>query len=263
MKERTELVKLEDFKELLETVKDSFKEMRERIKKREKPFDLDNQDENGKTVLINVIEMRTYTEQMWVLLDYGADPNIQDNEKKTALHHACAVDRKDMIICLLLFGVDIDIEDNEGRKAFEDYKDDMMPIKEKIDEIKREFISLTRKRRKFLKYIFDEIDKETNSKYLNAYTLAAYYERINKESNEEALKDAQSFISGAKMIKNAFEESPNITFEEFIVAICRIVKTHGMKVIDEFINRFKSIRIKQVHKAQKEDGEEGDENKGN
>ena len=42
-------------------------------------------------------------------------------------------------------------------------------------------------------------------------------------------------------IKNAFEESPNITFEEFIVAICRIVKTHGMKVIDEFINRFKKI----------------------
>ena len=261
MDARKTLEKRENFQELLGTVKYNFKEMRECIKKKE--FELDNQDDNGKTVLINVVEMRLYTEQMWVLLDYGADPNVQDNEKKTALHYACAVDRKDMIICLLLFGVDIEIEDNEGRKAFEDYKDAMMPAKEKVDEIKREFISLTRKRRKFLKYIFDEIDKETSSKFMNAYTLSAYYERINKESEADALKDAQSFISGAKMIKNAFEESPNITFEEFIVAICRIVKTHGMKVVDEFINRYKKIRVKSVQNAAKEEDEENDENKGN
>lgn len=260
MEGRTAFDKRENFQELLGTLKYSFREMRQTIKK--KNFELDDQDENGKTVLINVIEMRTYTEQMWVLLDYGADPNVQDNEKKTALHHACTVERKDMIICLLLFGVDIDIEDNEGRKAFEDYKEDMMPVKEKIDEIKREFISLTRKRRKFLKYIFDEIDRETSSKSINAYTLAAYYERINKESSEEALKDAQSFISGAKIIKNQFEESPNITFEEFIVAICRIVKIHGMKVVDEFINRYKKIRVKHVPNAAKEEEEENDENKG-
>ena len=34
-----------------------------------KPYDLDNQDENGKTVLINIVELRNNTEQMWVLLD--------------------------------------------------------------------------------------------------------------------------------------------------------------------------------------------------
>ena len=133
MDAKTALSKRENFQELLDTVKEDFKPMRQKLK--EKPFDLDNQDENGKTVLINIVELRGNTEQMWVLLDYGADPNIQDNEGKTALHHSCIVDRKDMMICLLLFGADPEIEDNEGKKCFEDYKDDMSLIKEKIDDV--------------------------------------------------------------------------------------------------------------------------------
>ena len=146
MDAKTALSKRENFQELLDTVKEDFKPMRQKLK--EKQFDLDNQDENGKTVLINIVELRGNTEQMWVLLDYGADPNIQDNEGKTALHHACIVDRKDMIICLLLFGADPEKEDNEGKKCFDDYKDDMSLIIEKITDIKREFISLTIIRRK-------------------------------------------------------------------------------------------------------------------
>ena len=62
MDAKNALMKRENFQELLDTVKDNFKDMRQRLK--EKTFDLDNQDENGKTVLINVIEMRNFTEQM-------------------------------------------------------------------------------------------------------------------------------------------------------------------------------------------------------
>ena len=182
MDAKTALSKRENFQELLDTVKEDFKPMRQKLK--EKTFDLDNQDENGKTVLINIVELRGNTEQMWVLLDYGADPNIRDNEGKTALHHSCIVDRKDMIICLLLFGADTEIEDNEGKKCFDDYKDDMSLIKEKIEDIKREFISLTRKRRKFLKYIFDETDKDYGAKILNIESLTMYYVKINKEKED-------------------------------------------------------------------------------
>ena len=256
MDPKNALMKRENFQELLDTVKDNFKDMRQRLK--EKTFDLDNQDENGKTVLINVIEMRNYTEQMWVLLDYMADPNVQDNEGKTALHYACGVDRKDMIICLLLFGADPDIADNEEKKPFDDYRDDMTSIVEQVNSIKKEFIALTRKRRKFLKYIFDETDKELGSKLLSEHTLAAFYEKINKEPSEDALKDAHSFITNAKLIKNQYEEAPTLTFEEFIVAICKIVKYNGIKVIDEFIDRFKKIRVKYVPQ---EEGDEGGEEK--
>ena len=52
----------------------------------------------------------------------------------------------------------------------------------------------------------------------------------------------------------------SITFEEFIVAICRIVKIHGMKVIDDFINKFKEIRKKVEPKVAEEEGE-GNEDK--
>ena len=156
-----------------------------------------------------------------------------------------------MIICLLLFGADPDIEDNEGKKCFDEYKDDMSLIKEKIDDIKREFISLTRKRRKFLKYIFDETDKDYGAKILNIESLANYYVKINKENIDDARKDALLFIQGARLFKSTDDVS--ITFEEFIVAICRIVKIHGMKVIDDFINRFKEIRKKVEPKIQEED----------
>jgi len=257
MDAKTALSKRENFQELLDTVKEDFKPMRQKLK--EKPFDLDNQDENGKTVLINIIELRGNTEQMWVLLDYGADPNIQDNEGKTALHHACLVDRKDMIICLLLFGADPEIEDHENKKCFEDYKDDMSLIREKIDDIKREFIILTRKRRKFLKYIFDETDKDYGAKILNVESLTNYYLKINKEKEDEARKDATLFIQGARLFKSTDDIS--ITFEEFIVAICRIVKIHGLKVVDDFINRFKEIRKKVEPKVVEEDAEGNEENK--
>ena len=204
--------------------------------------------------------MRGNTEQMWVHLDYGADPNIKNNESKTALHHTCIVDRKDMMICLLLFGADPEIEDNEGKKCFDDYKDDMSLIKEKIYDIKREFISLTRKRRKFLKYIFDETDKDYGAKILNVESLTNYYLKINKEKEEDAWKDATLFIQGARLFKSTDDIS--IIFEEFIVAICRIVKVHKMKVIDDFINKFKEIRKKVEPKVVEEDAEGNEENKG-
>lgn len=252
--------KRQEFSDLEDIVKESFSEIRKRLK--EKSYDLDNQDENEKTVLIHVVEMRNYTEPMWVLLDYGADPNIPDKDGKTALHYAVSVERRDMVICLLLFGANTNLKDLEGNEPLKDYKwDDLQTILEAVEGIKREFISLTRKRRKFLKYIFDEIDKEFSTKQITTQTLSAYYERINKEQPEEASKDALTFITAAKLIGGKSEDNQSISFEEFIVAICKIVKIHGMKVIDDFINRFKKIRVKTVPKAAEEGAEGEGENK--
>ena len=239
------LAKKEMYQDLLDTIKENFRDMRYRIKSHEKPFDFDLQDENGKTVLHQVVEMKNYTEQMWVLLDFFASPDIRDNEGKTSLHQAVIADRKDMVICLLLFGANTEIEDNDGKKPFDYAKNDLLPLVEKVSSIKREFISLGRKRRKFLKHIFDETDKELNAKNMSAMTLSVFYEAINQESTNDALKDAQEFISLAKIIKGSFDtDSSVIQFEEFMVAICKIVQMHGLKPIDDLIERFKKIRVK-------------------
>ena len=55
MEIKTTLSKRENFQELLDTIKEDFKPMRQKIK--EKTFDLDYKDDNGKTVLINVVEL--------------------------------------------------------------------------------------------------------------------------------------------------------------------------------------------------------------
>lgn len=105
-----------------------------------------------------------------------------------------------------------------------------------------------------------ETDKDYGAKILNIESLTNYYVKINKEKEEEARKDATLFIQGARLFKSTDDVS--ITFEEFIVAICRIVKIHGMKVIDEFINKFKEIRKKVEPKAVVEEGDGNEENKG-
>ena len=83
---------------------------------------------------------------------------------------------------------------------------------------------------------------------------------FSEESAEEARKDATLFIQGARLFKSTDDVS--ITFEEFIVAICRIVKVHGMKVIDDFISKFKEIRKKVETKAVEEEADANEENKG-
>lgn len=260
--------KRKDYQDLEEWSREPFKEFRDKLKnkgkekEKEKTIDLDNVDENGQTVLTRVVNNKNWTEQMWVLLDYGADPNVQDKDGKTALHHAVAAERRDMVICLLLFGADIEKKDNEGNEPLKDYRwEDLQTIQETVESIKREFISLTRKRRKHLKFIFDEIDKEVQSRFININSLSAYYEIINKESNEAAMNDAKLFIQGAKLIKNQFEENPSLTFEEFVIAICKIVKIHGMKVIDDFIDRYKKIRDARI-KVQQPKAEEPAEGEG-
>jgi hypothetical protein len=139
----------------------------------------------------------------------------------------------------------------------------MALIKEKIDDIKKEFIILKRKRRKFLKYIkyiFDETDKDYVAKILNVEYLTNYYLKINKEKEDEARKDTTLLIKGARLFKRTDDIS--ITFKEFIVAISRIVKIHRLKIIDDFINKFKKLRKKVETKVVEEDAEGNDENKG-
>jgi ankyrin repeat protein len=223
----------------LEYLKDSGKQFKRNLKSHS--FDFDSVDEKGKNLLIHIIETLSSTDHLWVLLDYFADPNIKDLDYgMTALHYACKLNKKDMAMALLLFGAKDDLTDNDGKTPFELYpnKDNMTTIVESINLIKPQFIQLTRKRRKNLKYIFEEM--EQGSKLIDDSKLASLYQTINNESEDEALKDAQLFISLAKLYRNDYESKPTITFEEFIIAMAKIVQLHGMKVIDQFIEKFKA-----------------------
>jgi hypothetical protein len=55
------------------------------------------------------------------------------------------------------------------------------------------------------------------------------------------MTDARLFLDDAKLFKSEFDGSkPSITFEEFIIGMAKIYSIHGIKVIDELIEKFKT-----------------------
>lgn len=154
--------------------KETVRDFRMKLKKQR--FDFDSVDEKGKTLLIHLVETMTDSDRIWVVLEYFADPNIKDVDDKTALHYACKVGNKGMILALLLFGAQHDITDKEEKKPFEycpTLKEDLeIIVEEHINRYKPYFIQLTRRRRKLLKSIFDVIDQET--KVIDDMKMATY-----------------------------------------------------------------------------------------
>jgi hypothetical protein len=147
-------------------VKESVEDFKSKLKKYRVDWE-SLVDEKGKTLLIQLIETLTNTDHIWILLEYFADPNVKDQEMgRTALHYACKLNNRGMILALLLFGANPEIHDNEEKKAFELSNisiEEFEQIMEKINKYKIHFVQLTRKRRKHLKYIFDAIDLGTKS----------------------------------------------------------------------------------------------------
>lgn len=159
--------------EALGLIKEPPEIFRDRLKKYR--YDFDQVDEKNKTLLVNIVETMPGSEYAWVVLEYFAEPNIKDSEDKTALHYACKGSNKSAILTLLFFGAHTDIVDKEGKKPFDhcpQLKEELEQITELVEKFKIPFISLTRKRRKYIKKIFDQIDQST--KFIDEGKLQLY-----------------------------------------------------------------------------------------
>ena len=71
------------------------------------------QDHNGETVLMHA-GGNNRIESLQLLLDHGADINIQDNFGRTALMFAVGNNRIEIVQLLIEYGADINIQDNDG-----------------------------------------------------------------------------------------------------------------------------------------------------
>ena len=152
------------FQEVVQILKDPDDEFRRKIKKFKIDFDAVDGDK-GKTLLINLAESNS-TDNMWVILEYFADPNIKDRDfERTALHYACKSSFKGIILALLIFGAQADVVDKDGKKPHHlcSFGEELEQISLKISMLRPNFIQLGRKRRKNLKEIFDTIDLGTKT----------------------------------------------------------------------------------------------------
>jgi ankyrin repeat protein len=85
--------------------------------RRQTVVELDIQDVNGRTPVITCLR-KGLVDILRLLLEAGADPNIQDDYLQSSLHYACAKPKPslmwqtvEMIKLLLKYGADINLAD--------------------------------------------------------------------------------------------------------------------------------------------------------
>jgi|GEM_PF-3673411 len=71
----------------------------------------------GRTALYDACNSSNNLPIVSIMLDAGADINIQDIEGKTALHQACQMETSDIAIALIRRGANINDQDNDGKTA--------------------------------------------------------------------------------------------------------------------------------------------------
>ncbi len=80
--------------------------------------DPDHQDADGETALIQSVCFASHRfECTQALLVHGADPNLSEKSKNTALMYACALGHVDAVRALLEYDADPDRQDSEGSTA--------------------------------------------------------------------------------------------------------------------------------------------------
>jgi ankyrin repeat protein len=87
----------------------------------------DAQTATGWTPLIRAIrrlESDTLVQVLVALLEGGANPDVQDENGNTALHHAVQVRQVETVQLLIEFGADVNLQNNAGRTALDLVVDD-------------------------------------------------------------------------------------------------------------------------------------------
>lgn len=219
-------------------------------------YDFDEEGEDGKTILSILIDQGCSIDLVWFCLEYGADPNIQDKEGNTALHHAFNKGSKNYILALLLFNADIEIRNFEpaeiegdppGKTCYEKYnsvlkEEELNKLKEIFDmELKKVFIQLTENRRNKLKEIYNFLDEGEMKTGIAEEKFCNFTFWLNDGmSQEEAREDGKTFFSLSRIIGGTNVQE--IYLEEWMLSMTRIAKWEGLKAIDNFIQTFEKVR---------------------
>ena len=77
------------------------------------PEEVNAMDSDGRTVLMEAA-LRNHIQVVYMLLQFGADPNIGDNTNYTALHFAAQEYAVDAVKALLKAGANVDAKDDYG-----------------------------------------------------------------------------------------------------------------------------------------------------
>lgn len=206
-------------------------------------FDFDEQDENGKTLIMHLIESQAPTEFLWFCLEFFADPNIQDKQGNSPLHYAFLSTNKNYIYILLLFNADSKIRNNDDKEPFEMTQnnslkiDEALKIFEMIETLKLPFAKLTRSRRDLARDMFTFIEGGEDSKGLNQQKFTSFNMWLNNDNINDAQQDAFAFFEEAKLPTSGID----LYYEEWIIALTKLTKKYNLLKLDEFFDLYKKV----------------------
>lgn len=226
-----------NIEKVLEQIKGEFKAYHEYMKTHK--FNFDEQDTDGKTLLMHIIENQLPTDFAWFCLEYFADPNIKDNKGNTAMHYAFKTNNRNMIYALLLFGGEIDVVNEEDQSPYDESllkREEIESAKEELNKVRVPFVQLTGKRREKAREIYKFIEGDL-TKGLIDEKLCSFGIWLNNDKPDDAKMDAKLFIDETKLY-----ETIEIKYEEYIVGITKISINHGINKVDEFFKRFEKVK---------------------
>ena len=173
-------------------------------------FDIDQKNKIGRTPLMEHIDKRS--EMAKDIMKFSANINAQDNDGKTALHHA--YEMRAFEIADLLWGEDIDedIIDNKGRKAI-----DMLGSQDQeMKDVCIQAFNIAKERRKSdlfefsYRYLSNLLDKQiSKDNYDDLYKIHIQLQAMSKE---DFLHELERFGDYEKSIFYSIRNGRNFAF---------------------------------------------------
>lgn len=194
--------------------------------------DINVTDKEGKCMVHHAV-INNRGKMLAFLISEAAELDLQDTQGKTALHYACELELKDLIICLLVNKTDYNLKANDGLMAGEKNPDISIFMGNVIDEEKC-FKVLSPEQVTKLTSIYNDIDYDKSRKIDIKKSIAFNHFIDPRVSSNALMRDAEEFLEEVAIINRT-----DVCLDEWIYAFSKLLFC-DKSAFNKFLNDYES-----------------------